>query len=48
MFLSEFLLGTGEEVDYFVSSYCMTLLYLKKKLVNAAHSQKNEFRVDGP
>lgn len=32
MFLSELLLETGEEADYFVSSYCMTLLYLKKKL----------------
>lgn len=32
MVLREFLLGTGEEADYFVSSYCMTLLYLKKNL----------------
>lgn len=48
MFLSEFLLGTGGETDYFVSAYCMTFLYLKKIRANAVHSQKNEFRLDGP
>lgn len=47
MFLSEFLLGTGGEADYFVSAYCMTSLYLKKIRVNAVHSQKNEFRLNG-
>lgn len=48
MFLREVLPGTGGEADYFVAAYCLTCLYLAKVAANAAHSQKNYLKLDGP
>lgn len=40
MFLTEFGLGVGGEVDHFVCLYCMTSLYLEQIAGSAAFSQK--------